>query len=172
MKRTCGAGRPLANERGIALVIALLLLMVITLFGALGITMSTRELRGAGAKRLDDQRFYEAQATLSNALLRPNDLLPDSFLTDPVTAPPHAPAPITDVLTAVKLADISIVKIQDEDPNIALQRNLPLQPHIIEPPVGSGYSIGEFQAYRFCVTATTPDGNAVIREGVYKVFKK
>mgnify|MGYP004702899387 CR=1 FL=1 len=159
MKPTSGAGQPLANERGIALVIAILLLMVITLFGALGITMSTRELRGAGDKRFADQRFYEAQATLSHALLRPSDLLTDDFLTAPVTGAPFSPIPIIDVSTAVEMADITIQTIQDEDPDIAAQWNLPVQPHIIEPPAGSGYSMGKFQALRFCVTATTLDGS-------------
>lgn len=170
---TCqgGAGNPLSNERGIALVIAILLLMVITLFGALGITMSTRELRGAGNQRLDEQRFYEAQTAISETLLRPNDWLTDIYLTSPVSTA-TGNMNISDLVNGNALAAVTIFNIQDADPDIAALRGLPVQAHITEPPAGSGYSLGKFQARRFSVTSTTPDGRTVIREGVWRVFNK
>lgn len=175
MQRIPGATKPLKNQRGIALVVAILLLMVITLFGAVGITMSTRELRGAGGKRLEDQRFYEAQTALSQALLSPNAMLTDAFLNAPVTTAENPLPPTADLTSGTPLASVTIWNIQDVDLAIAAQRELPVMPHSIEPPAGSGYSLGDFRALHFSVTSATLEPNendrTIIREGVWRAFK-
>lgn len=170
MNQVRGAVKPLDNERGIALVIAILLLMVITLFGALGITMSTRELRGAGDKRLDDQRFYEAQTGVTETLLISNDWLTDAFLAAP-TATGNTSKTITNLDNGAVVADVEIRNIQNDDPAIAAQNGLPVQPHISEVN-DPRFSLGKFQKRRYSATSTTPDERSSIREGVWRVFSK
>jgi PilX N-terminal len=165
-----GAVKPLGNECGIALVLAILLLMVISLFGAVGITMSTRELRGSGANRLGEQRFYEAHTGVRDALVQSGKWMDDDFLAQPST---EARKPWESVdPEGTTLAKVEILAIQDEDPALAAERGLPLQPHVTEP--GEGYSMGKFQARRFSVTSTTAaeTDRTVIREGVWRVFNK
>lgn len=172
MKLLLRVVKPLDNHRGIALVLAILLLMVITLFGALGITMSTREIRGAGANRLGEQRFYEAQLGVTQSLLSPS-WLTDDFLATPVTTTKDSRT-VKDPLSNNPLAEVVILAIQDVDPDLAAKHRLPLQPHVTEPPAGSGYSLGHFQVRRFSVTSTTSaeTGRSEIREGVWRAFHK
>lgn len=173
MKQLRRAVKPLGDDRGIALVLAILLLMVITLFGAVGITMSTREIRGAGANRLGEQRFYEAQTGVSEALLQSKDWLTDEFLTATSIKAKTAKA-IADPFKGTPLAEVTILAIQDDDPDLAAARGLPVQPHITEPPAGSGYSLGKFQVRRYSVTSVTSaeTGRSEIREGVWRAFNK
>jgi hypothetical protein len=172
MKPLSNIRNPLGNERGIALILGIILILAITLFGMVGMTISTREIRGAGANRLSEQRYYEAQAGLSEALLNPT-WLTDKFLTDPVRDSTNNVA-IINTVNGAELANVTILNIQDEDPDLAAARRLPVQPHTTEPPAGSGYSLGKYQARRFSVTsATAPDGRRIIiREGVWRVFVK
>ncbi len=156
--------RILADERGMALILALFLLMVLGLLGSLGMTLVSNELGGAGGSKLAEMRFYEAQAGLDEALQVPGEWLKDDFLgADPPEAQKPYPA---------STANVEIRFIQDEDPAVAEELGLPLQPHFGEPPEGSGYGMGAFQVRRFCVTATTPDERGQVRAGVWRVFHK
>lgn len=162
----------LTNDRGTAMVIALLLLLIVILFGSIGITMSTRELRGAGDKRVRDQRFYEAQTGITETLLKSKDWMTDSFLTTPAVDIEH-PVIVYDPSNPGKpLANLKIWAIQNDNPTLAQGRVLPVQPHITEPTVGSGYSMGKFQVRRYSITSTTPDNNTQLREGVWRAFNK
>jgi len=68
--------------------------------------------------------------------------------------------------------NIEIRCIQNTDSDIANANNLPAQQHISPPPVGSGYSLNDYEVRRYGITATSINGNARVQIGTYKVFNK
>ena len=139
MKRLDKQLKLLNNERGIALIMGIILILAISLFGMIGMTITTREIRGAGANRLSEQRFYEAQMGITEALLRPNELLTDNFLTQPVATAQGPPLAIIDPSDGTPLANVIIETVQNLDPATAALRGLPLMSHTGPPP--NGYSV-------------------------------
>ena len=78
-------------------------------------------------------------------------------------------------ITGEPVATIEVRCILDDTSDTPLTDtadNLPLQPHVGPPPVGSGYSLKYFQARRYGLTATSADGNTQLQVGVYKIFNK
>ena len=57
---------PLKNEKGIAFVIALIMLLVLTLIGVSSVSMSTYETNIAGNERVYNLAFYAADGGLEN----------------------------------------------------------------------------------------------------------
>lgn len=163
MRRT-----PLDNDRGMALILAIFLLLFIAIFGMVGITISNREIEGAGSQHLAEQNLYQAQAGLDESLLISDTWLTNSFL---MHTPMYNAVSFTheNGLSGQHIADITARYIQDKQ----AEPNLPSQPHYTEPPAGSGYSVGKFIVRRFAVQADYPDKanpKSIVLEGVWRVF--
>jgi hypothetical protein len=60
---------PLANEHGVALIIVLVMLLLLTILGASVLTSSTTEIRLAGNIRNQQQALFTSQGALEIALL-------------------------------------------------------------------------------------------------------
>ena len=60
----------LKNERGLALVVALMLLVLLTVMGLAAITTTTTEIQLAGNERTDAQALHSAEAEIKEALFR------------------------------------------------------------------------------------------------------
>ena len=166
--------RPAGNDRGMALILSIFLLLFIALFGMIGITIANREVDGAGTQHRAQQYLDQTQTGLDAALLNSSSWLPALL---------NASVPVKNAESTTQekdpngkvLANITAWDIQDTSTYRANQEPLPVQPHQTEPPAGSGYSVGKFQILRFAVTATAtgPDGKTYkIREGVWRAFNK
>jgi hypothetical protein len=70
------------NERGAALVTALLLMLVLTLLGITGIVTATLELQMAGNAQYQERAFEAAEHAIEQAMVSP-DLSTANTLTDP-----------------------------------------------------------------------------------------
>jgi hypothetical protein len=70
------------NERGAALVTALLLMLVLTLLGITGIVTATLELQMAGNAQYQERAFEAAEHAIEQAMVAP-DLSTANTLTDP-----------------------------------------------------------------------------------------
>jgi type IV pilus assembly protein PilX len=82
-------GRPGTSQRGAALVIGLLLLMVLTLLALTGMTTATTELVMAGNEQYRKNAVHAANAGIEQALSR-IDAVPTSLVADPTVAGPVA----------------------------------------------------------------------------------
>jgi hypothetical protein len=165
----------LNNENGMAMVIVILMLTIITILGIAASQTSTTEVQLASNERRIVDDFYKAEGGLLDTLESSNIWLTDAFLLAGSTVASYTNATVNfDDGASDAIAEIRY--IENSGTAVAglsqAANDLPLSSHTGPPPAGSGYSMGKFQAHRYGVTATSATGNAQVQSGVWKVFNK
>ncbi|MCG6916232.1 MAG: pilus assembly PilX N-terminal domain-containing protein [Deltaproteobacteria bacterium] len=184
---------PMKNERGMVLVVAVLILTVVTIIGIAALTTSDTELQISSNEKQLTVQFYDAEAGQIEAMEWRTAWMTDDFLTAGETLANFISDNATDVGNCDPAdPDTWIVGDFDNDCNPDLKveircveetgtavagltsaaNDLPIQRHVGPPPVGSGYSLKHFEIRRYGVTSTSQDGNTRVQTGVYMVFNK
>ena len=184
---------PMKNERGMVLVVAVLILTVVTIIGIAALTTSDTELQISSNEKQLTVQFYDAEAGQIEAMEWRTAWMTDDFLTAGDTLANFISDNATDVGDCdPEDPDTWIMGDFDNDCNPDLKieircvedtgtavaglsnaaNDLPLQKHKGPPPVGSGYSLKHFEIRRYGVTSTSQDGNTRVQTGVYMVFNK
>jgi len=196
---TAAARQPAGNERGSALIITVLVLLLLTIIGLSATTGTDTELLIAGNEKQATQTFYNANAGAADAMEVPTSWLTSAYLVsvnnnlqnlqDATTKDDTLKylANATNSYTAYdqssnQVATVTVrpvykVSVPTNSTNIdaAKQDTIPTQTYKTPPPVGSGYGLGKFavQHYAITSTATTSSGNKVqVQVGVWKAFNK
>lgn len=139
----------LCSERGVALVLALGMLVLLGLLGAIALATSNTEIRIAGNNRNAQSAFLTAEAAIEYAETDPAIYLSTPLNCSvwtpalPLVCPP-AQASIN--VGATRVANVSVSFVAAGDP-----------------PVGSGVQVGVFSANYFALaaTGTGPNNSAV-----------
>ena len=160
------------NEEGSVIVLSMVLLVFLTILGLAATRTSSIEVQIASNDRHAVQNLYKAEAGDHYALEISNTWMTDNFLTTDETTASYAGDDIDLDSDGEDDVDIEIKCIQNTNPGIANANNLPLDQHIAPPPVGSGYSLGDFEIRRYGITATSIRGNSKVQIGAYKVFNR
>lgn len=191
--------RPVGNERGSALIITVLVLLLLTIIGLSATTGTDTELLIAGNEKQAAQNFFNASAGTASAMEVPTGWLTSAYLVsinDNLTSLADATT-ATATLTYLAKASTSIAvndqsgnqiatvtvrpvyKVSDSShsANIdaALPYTIPNQDYSSSPPVGSGYGLGKFVIRRFTLTSIATGqggGEAQVQVGVWKAFNK
>jgi len=79
--------KPIGNEKGAVLVIALMLLAVLTVLGVAALNTTTTEIRISGNEKVYKQAFYSAEAGIAYAVERGVDFFPVNGVNASVTIP-------------------------------------------------------------------------------------
>lgn len=162
-----------SRQRGVALAVALILLVVLTLLALSGIRLSTMELRMALNDELRVAAFEQAQSMVDTTVRR--------FTNTPILAPgiTRCVKTITDKCTAAGSLTLSDdvkekfgVNDNSVNVNVWIER---IPPQNAEPPVNSGFSLSSFDAAYMQVTGlwdqnAVGKGAATVREGVAIVY--
>jgi hypothetical protein len=169
------ASRLPARQRGIALAVALILLVVLTLLALSGIRLSTMELRMALNDELRVAAFEQAQSMVDGTVRRFTNtpilapgvtrcakVIPDKCTTATLVLPTSGDAYGLDA----QVADTSV------DVNVLIER---IPPQNAEPPVNSGFSLSSFDAAYMQVAGLWDKnaaglGSAIVREGIAIVY--
>ena len=159
------------NERGMVLVVAVLILTVVTIIGIAALTTSETEVQISANEKLVTGQFYDAEAALIDTWMTRSNWLTTAFLNDDVDTASYSGTVDTDN-DGSNDATVNIYCIQDENSGAATANNAPEQPHIDEPPSGSGYSLKYFEIRRYGITASSQVGNTRLQTGVFMVFNK
>lgn len=164
-----------ARQRGVALAVALILLVVLTLLALSGIRLSTMELRMALNDELRVAAFEQAQSMvdgtvrtfnntpiLAPGLTRCAKAIPDKCTTATLVLPNSGSAYGLDD----QVADTSV------DVNVLIER---IPPQNAEPPVNSGFSLSSFDAAYMQISGMWDKnaaglGSAIVREGIAIVY--
>lgn len=163
------------DERGIALVIAILVLALLTIIGIAATTTSSIELQISGSKRTIEADFYSTEGALVRTLESPGSWLTSAFLSSDETSASYTGSVDTntdgsnDALVEIRYignSGTSVTGLSDA------ANDIPNQPHTGPPPTGSGYSMKHFEAHRYGITSTSTDGNSQLQTGVWKVFNR
>ncbi|MFA7166738.1 MAG: PilX N-terminal domain-containing pilus assembly protein [Desulfoplanes sp.] len=156
------------NEKGMVLVVAILLLAALIILGTTGVMQTSTDLKISGNYKTSIQTFYDTEGTLQHAIGTPDTWLTTDFLTEEET----------EAFYKVDL-DNNSVEIRcieatgaDIDELTDAANNLPAISHRDSPPAGSGYSAMHFEVHRYGITTTSAGGNVRIQTGVWKVFNK
>jgi Tfp pilus assembly protein PilX len=160
------------NEEGSVIVLSMVLLVFLTILGISATRTSSIEVQIASNERHAVQNLYKAEAGDHYALEISNTWMTDTFLTTGETVASYVGTDIDLDSDSEADVDINIRCIQNTDINIANTNNLPFQKHIAPPPVGSGYSLGDFEIRRYGISATSTRGNSQVQIGAYKVFNR
>jgi Tfp pilus assembly protein PilX len=155
------------RQRGVALAVALILLVVLTLLALSGIRMSTMELRMALNDEFRVTAFEQAQS------------LVDAAIRDFNNTPVLGRAKVFCARSATGCTDVSItLPTQYADELTGLVANVQVrrvEPQNAEPPVGTGFSLTAFDAAYMQVSGeysanSLGRGNATVNEGVAVVY--
>ena len=145
------------NEHGFVLGTAILVSAILVLAGVLAVWTSNTEVKIARNEGQMVREFYNAEAGVIDAIENYNsgsiNWMTDDFLTEDQTLAKN-------------------IVMSNDVRQIIDSNNLPLQPHIGPPPVGSGYSLKYFVVRRYGITAYSTKGNTHIQVGAWKVFNK
>lgn len=169
--------RRIHAQRGVALAVALILLVVLTLLALSGVRLSTMELRMALSDEMRVNAFEQAQSLVDGTVRR--------FSNTPILAPgivrcAKTPAD-TDgdgdneacaasiVLPTAFQSDLGNANV---DVNVLIRR---IAPQNAEPPVGTGFSLTSFDAAYMQVSGlwdknTEGRGRAMVNEGIAIVY--
>lgn len=158
------------SQRGVALAVALILLVVLTLLALSGVRLSTMELRMALNDELRIDAFEQAQSLVDGTVR--------VFSNTPILAPGlvRCARNVTGVCTGTTLSLpaslASDVANSSVDVNVFIQR---VPPQNAEPPVGTGFSLTSFDAAYMQVTGQWDKnsqglGMARINEGIAVVY--
>jgi len=172
---------PIRNEEGSVIVLSMVLLVFLTILGISATRTSSIEVQIASNERHAVQNQYKAEAANHYALEISKTWMTDNFLSTPSNQawvdPSVVPALTVDIdndLTNDATIEVRCIEISGTP--IALlsngANNVPVQQHIGPPPVGSGYSLGNYEIRRYAITATSITGGNQIQLGAYKVFNK
>jgi hypothetical protein len=175
----------LNNENGMALVIVILMLAIMTILGIGATQTSTTEVQLASNERKISDDFYKAEGGMLDTLERSNVWLTDAFL----LAGPKAASfkssnvnfdgGVVDAIVEIRYIANTLTPAEVTGLGLTLPaNNLPMSLPTGPPPAGSGYSMGKFEVHRFGATATSVDtvnfvpSNTLVQSGVWKVFNK
>jgi type IV pilus assembly protein PilX len=146
---------PLAGtQRGAALVVGLLLLLVLTILAISGMTTASLELQMAGNEQYQERAFQAADAAIERAIdsgIYNTNVTVGTYLpaANPATDPP-VPDRGTGVTGCVQTLDASSVRLDSEDCYEYFMRFDDLSGSTPVP--GGGFSLGTgFEAYHFNV---------------------
>lgn len=168
---TMSSSRTPRSQQGVALAVALILLVVLTLLALSGVRLSTMELRMSLNDELRVSAYQQAQSLV--------DVTVREFSNTPVLSPgtvicakattdcPTARATMDDNWPATYQTDLTNNYV-----NVVIRGIQPLQ---AEPPVGTGFSIAVFDASYLQVTGQYDKnalglGAATINEGIAVVY--
>lgn len=164
------------NEEGSVIVLALVLLVLLTILGISATQTSTIEVQIASNERHAVQNLYQAEAGDHYALEISNTWMTDTFLSAAETAAFFTQNNVDIDSDGTPDVNIEIRCIEITGTPIGGLSNgandLPLQQHISLPPVGSGYSLNDYEVRRYGITATSISGSSQVQIGGYKVFNK
>lgn len=162
------------NERGMVLVVAVLMLTVVTIIGIAALSTSDTELQVSANEKLLAGQFYDVEAAQIDTWENRPTWMTTPFLTadqDDEVAASYSSSVDTDG-DGTDDSTVDINYIQDVDLGDAAANNLPVQRHIGPPPTGSGYSIKHFEARKYGIRTTSLTGNTQVQTGVFMVFNK
>ncbi len=174
------------NERGFALIAAMVFLVILTAMGVMALDITTLEIQMSGNDRVHREDFYNQEKTLAVAKLRYKKWLKSDYLLDDsrtacfpdknVTSPDDNGNGIADdsevtnkddkVIGSFRIrknvaADVDVKNWEDlNDPNEAANHpanRVPLLSHRDKPIPGTGYDPQNFEIRRFTITAYSPD---------------
>ena len=160
-----------AHQRGVALAVALILLVVLTLLALSGIRLSTMELRMALNDELRVAAFEQAQSYVDGTVRK--------FTNTPILAPgiTRCAKVITDKCTTATLqmpnsTMTNEIASTSWDVNVLIER---IPPQNAEPPINSGFSLSSFDAAYMQVAGMWDKnavglGSAIVREGIAIVY--
>ena len=140
----------LSNERGSAIIIVLLSLLLLTILGATLLTSSTSELQVAGNQRSMYEAFFAAEAAMTHSLVNPDiytTIIPGAMNSYSSSS----------LIVGNKKTKIKVQYIASSDP-----------------PPGSGMD-DTFQANYFVVSATGNSNNntqVVMESGIARILPK
>ncbi|MDD5724079.1 MAG: hypothetical protein PHY29_10150 [Syntrophales bacterium] len=156
------------NERGMVLVVVLLLVSALIILGTTASMQTSTDLKISSNYRTSRQTFYDTEGTLMRAIGTPNTWLTTNFLTADEDAAFYKADwdDNTVEIRNVEITNTPILALSDE------ANDLPARPHRGSPPSRSGYGMKHFEVHRYGITTTSPGGNAKIQTGVWKVFNK
>lgn len=171
--RAMSMSRTPNRQRGVALAVALILLVVLTLLALSGIRLSTMELRMALNDELRVAAFEQAQSLVDGTVR--------TFSNTPILAPgiTRCVNTIPDKCTtanSLTLSDTIKTKFGVNDTsvsvNVLIER---IPPQNAEPPINSGFSLSSFDAAYMQVSGLWDKnavglGNAIVREGIAIVY--
>jgi len=156
------------NDRGFALVTALLILAVLTMIGIAATTTSTVELKISGNESQSVNSFYNTEGVLINTMETPSTWLTTGFLTAGETAALYS-ALLNNTTVEIRCIESTNTAISGLSDGA---NDLPARLHRDSPPSRSGYSMKHFEVRRYGITTTSTSGNTQIQTGVWKVFNK
>jgi hypothetical protein len=163
------------NERGYALLVAILMLSLVTMIGYAAVRTSSVELQISGNEKLIASDFYDSEGGIISTIEDTTTWLTMAFLTSAETAANYIGAvdvngdgtdDATVEVRCIEITGTSIGTLSTE------ANDLPVMSHTGPPPIGSGYSVKNFIIRRYGVTSSTTAGNAQIQVGAWKVFNK
>jgi hypothetical protein len=158
------------TQHGIALAVALILLVVLTLLALSGVRLSSMELRMALNDELRISAFEQAQSLVDGTVRK--------FSNTPILAPglKRCARTISGVCSDASLVLPADLKAQVDDTtvnvNVMIQR---IPPQNAEPPVGTGFSLAAFDAAYMQVSGMWDKnalglGSARVNEGIAIVY--
>ncbi len=163
------------NERGYALIVAILVLALISLIGYAAVRTSTVELQISGNEQQIANNFYDAEGGLVDTLEDTGTWLTIAFLTAAETAANYTTTVDVDG-DGTDDATLEVRCIEGTGTAIgtlsSAANNLPVMSHTGPPPSGSGYSVKYFIIRRYGVTSSNTTGNAQLQVGTWKIFNK
>lgn len=142
-----GRTNPVGDQRGSALIVAILLLAVMSILGLILMSTATTEIQLSGNYRNSQESFYVADRAVAYAMEALSgvadvvDLYNDQNLTVPAT-PTHR------ALIVAGQSDLEDSQVTDSD-----DRNSVIFTRISPPPLGSGHDVGKFKARNYAVHA-------------------
>jgi len=172
------------NEKGSVIVLSMVLLVLLTILGISATRTSSIEVQIASNERQATQNQYHAEAGDHFALETSDTWMTNAFLSAAETAAFVDSSVIpslavdtdsdgtNDVNIEIRCIEITGTPISPPLTLSAGANDLPLQKHISPPPVGSGYSLKNYEVRRYGITATSTSGNSQVQIGAYKVFNK
>jgi len=171
----------LNNEKGVIMVVVLMILVIVTLIGLSASRTAVTEIQMSSNERQVVDNFCEAEGGLINTLETPETWLTDAFLTAETAVGGETTVSYSDPAADFNGdgnvdATVEIRCIESTGTAVAglsaAANDLPVSQHITPPPAGSGYSLKYFEVRRYGITATSSTGNTQVQAGVFKVFNK
>ncbi|HEU18968.1 MAG TPA: hypothetical protein ENO00_06220 [Deltaproteobacteria bacterium] len=163
------------NERGYALLVAILVLSLVTMIGYAAVRTSSVELQISGNERQIADNFYDAEGGLVDTLENTGTWMTTAFLTAAETTANYTGT--VDVNgDSTDDASVEVRCIESTGTDIgtlsSAANDLPVMSHTGPPPSGSGCSIKYFIVRRYGVTSSNTAGNVQLQVGTWKLFNK
>lgn len=168
--------KPLGDESGYVLVLAVMMLLIVTIIGIAASRTAETELQISSNERQIVDNFYDAEGALIEKLEQPETWMTTDFLIAGETAAGALDANVDFDGDGTPDGVVEIRCIEDTGTAVgglsAAANNLPAQLHRSPPPPGSRYSLRHFEVRRYGVTSTSADGNSQIQTGVWRLFNR